>query len=104
MTNILMILLIASLLETGSTVCINIYPILVLVVLGLPGTLPDSFMVTKAPPHSRQGPSQHVQFFYARSHFKALRNGHANLSTYFTTILKIKYPSTQIYSFNFVLN
>ena len=43
----------------------------------------------------RQVPAQHVQFFYVCSHVRAPRNGHANFLTYFSIILKIKYPSTK---------
>ena len=33
-------------------------------------------------------PAQHVQFFYAWSHFRSPHNGQANLSCYFSIILK----------------
>ena len=36
------------------------------------------------------GPAQYVHFFYELSHFRAPRNGHANLSNNLSMILKIK--------------
>ena len=40
------------------------------------------------PLYYRQGPDQHVQFFYERSHFIAPRNVHANFSIYFLVIFE----------------
>ena len=42
-----------------------------------------------------QGPDQHIHFFYARSHFWAPRNRHANLSTRSSYTLRIIYPGTK---------
>ena len=40
----------------------------------------------------RQGPAQHVHFFYARSYFREPWNGHANSSSYFLLFWKLNGP------------